>query len=149
MIRLFPFIFILLWSSAFITTKPIVDYSDPFAALGFRFLIVAIGFYFFSLFLKQKVLVHSKNILPSISTGILFHGFYLGGVFYSISLLPPFWQKLSLINPILYIVNCFRFGFIGITDIPIVSSLSILCLFNILLFTINFRLLNRGYGIKS
>ena len=86
MIKFLPLIFILLWSSAFITTKPIVDYSDPFAALSFRFLIVAIGFYFFLLFSKQKVLVHSKNILPSISTGILFHGFYLGGVFYSISI---------------------------------------------------------------
>ena len=86
MIKFLPLIFILLWSSAFITTKPIVDYSDPFAALSFRFLIVAIGFYFFSLYSKQKILVHSKNILPSISTGILFHGFYLGGVFYSISI---------------------------------------------------------------
>ena len=86
MIKFLPLIFILLWSSAFITTKPIVDYSDPFAALSFRFLIVAIGFYFFSLFSKHKILVHSKNILPSISTGVLFHGFYLGGVFYSISI---------------------------------------------------------------
>ena len=86
MIKLFPFIFILLWSSAFITTKPIVDYSDPFAALSFRFLIVAIGFYLFSLFSKQKILVSFKSLLPSISTGILFHGFYLGGVFYSISI---------------------------------------------------------------
>ena len=86
MIKFLPLIFILLWSSAFITTKPIVDFSDPFAALSFRFLIVAIGFYFFSLFSKQKILVHSRNILPSISTGVLFHGFYLGGVFYSISI---------------------------------------------------------------
>ena len=86
MIRLFPFVFILLWSSAFITTKPIVDYSDPFAALSFRFLIVAIGFCFFSLFSKKKILVSIKNILHSISTGVLFHGFYLGGVFYSISI---------------------------------------------------------------
>ena len=86
MIKFLPLIFILLWSSAFITTKPIVDYSDPFAALSFRFLIVAIGFYCFSLFSKNKILVHSKNILPSISTGVLFHGVYLGGVFYSISI---------------------------------------------------------------
>ena len=86
MIKFLPLIFVLLWSSAFITTKPIVDYSDPFAALSFRFLIVAIGFYFFSLFSKQKILVLTKNIFPSISTGILFHGFYLGGVFYSISI---------------------------------------------------------------
>ena len=86
MIKFLPLIFIFLWSSAFITTKPIVDYSDPFAALSFRFFIVAIGFYFFSLFYKKKILVNAKNIFPSISTGILFHGFYLGGVFYSISI---------------------------------------------------------------
>ena len=86
MIKFLPLIFILLWSSAFITTKPIVDYSDPFTALSFRFLIVAIGFYLFSLFLKQKIFVSFKSLLPSISTGILFHGFYLGGVFYSISI---------------------------------------------------------------
>ena len=86
MIKFLPLIFILLWSSAFITTKPIVDYSDPFAALSFRFFIVAVGFYLFSIFSKQKILADLKNILPSISTGILFHGFYLGGVFYSISI---------------------------------------------------------------
>jgi len=85
-IKFLPIIFILLWSSAFITTKPIVDYSDPFAALSFRFFIVAIGFYLFSIFSKQKILTDFKNVLPSISTGILFHGFYLGGVFYSISI---------------------------------------------------------------
>ena len=86
MIKFLPLIFIFLWSSAFITTKPIVDYSDPFAALSFRFFIVAMGFYFFSLFYKKKILADAKNFLPSISTGILFHGFYLGGVFYSISI---------------------------------------------------------------
>jgi len=85
-IKFLPIVFILLWSSAFITTKPIVDYSDPFAALCFRFLIVALGFYFFSLFSQKKILFVTKNILSSISTGILFHGFYLGGVFYSISI---------------------------------------------------------------
>ena len=86
MIKFLPIIFILLWSSAFITTKPIIDFSDPFAALGFRFFLVAIGFYLFSIFSKQKIFDELKNVLPSISTGILFHGFYLGGVFYSISI---------------------------------------------------------------
>jgi len=85
-IKLLPLIFILLWSSAFITTKPIVDYSEPFTALSFRFLIVSIGFCIFSLLSNKKILAVTKNILPSISTGILFHGFYLGGVFYSISI---------------------------------------------------------------
>ena len=85
MIRLFPLIFVLLWSSAFITTKPIVDYSDPFAALAFRFSIVAFGFFLFSFFKQQKILVPKKNAFESIFSGVLFHGFYLGGVFFSIS----------------------------------------------------------------
>ena len=85
MIKLFPLIFIILWSSAFITTKPIVDYSDPFSALAFRFLIVAFGFFLFSIIKKQTILVTRKNLINSILSGILFHGFYLGGVFFSIS----------------------------------------------------------------
>ena len=77
MIRLFPLIFIILWSSAFITTKPIVDYSDPFAALAFRFIIVAFGFFLFSIFKKKKILVPKKNAFESIFSGVLFHGFIL------------------------------------------------------------------------
>tara|TARA_B100001540_G_scaffold146758_1_gene130212 strand:+ start:4447 stop:5340 length:894 start_codon:yes stop_codon:yes gene_type:complete len=85
MFRLFPLIFIVLWSSAFITTKPIVDYSDPFSALAFRFLLVTFGFFLFSIFRKEKILVSKKNFIESIFSGILFHGVYLGGVFFSIS----------------------------------------------------------------
>ena len=89
MVRIFPFIFILLWSSAFITTKPIIDNSDPFSALAFRFFVVAIGFYLFSIYTKHSVVVPKKNLLESIASGVLFHGFYLGGVFYSISIGMP------------------------------------------------------------
>jgi drug/metabolite transporter (DMT)-like permease len=89
MIRIFPFIFILLWSSAFITTKPIIDYSDPVSALAFRFFFVALGFLIFSIYAKQSLVVNKKNALESILSGILFHGFYLGGVFYSISIGMP------------------------------------------------------------
>ena len=85
MIKFLPFIFVILWSSAFITTKPITDYSDPFAALAFRFLIVALGFLIFSIYKKEKIFVKKKFIMESLSTGILFHGIYLGGVFFSIS----------------------------------------------------------------
>ena len=70
MTRFLPIIFILLWSSAFITTKPIVDHSDPFAALSFRFLIVAFGFFLFSLYANIKIISLSNNILPSIATGV-------------------------------------------------------------------------------
>tara|TARA_B100001057_G_scaffold231163_1_gene231382 strand:- start:3174 stop:4022 length:849 start_codon:yes stop_codon:yes gene_type:complete len=85
MVRIFPLIFILLWSSAFITTKPIIDNSDPFSALAFRFSIVAVGFYLFSIYSKQKIIISRKNFIESFLSGVLFHGLYLGGVFFSIS----------------------------------------------------------------
>ena len=89
MTRIFTLIFILLWSSAFITTKPIIDNSDPFSALAFRFFFVALGFYLFSIFKRHSILINKKNLLESVFSGILFHGLYLGGVFYSISIGMP------------------------------------------------------------
>ena len=89
MVKIFPFIFIILWSSAFITTKPIVDNSDPFTALAFRFFFVAIGFYLFCIYTKQSIRINKKNLYESLFSGILFHGFYLGGVFFSISIGMP------------------------------------------------------------
>ena len=84
MLKILPFIFIVLWSSAFVTTKPIINNSDPFSALAFRFLFVAIGFFIFSLYEKKKILIKKKFLVNSLGTGVLFHGFYLGGVFYSV-----------------------------------------------------------------
>ena len=89
MVRIFPILFILLWSSAFITTKPIIDNSDPFAALAFRFFFVAIGFYAFSIYSKNSVFVKRRYLIESTLSGVLFHGFYLGGVFFSISIGMP------------------------------------------------------------
>ena len=89
MIRIFPLLFILLWSSAFITTKPIIDNSDPFAALAFRFFFVAIGFYIFSIYSNHSIFINKRNLIESFLSGVLFHGFYLGGVFYSISIGMP------------------------------------------------------------
>ena len=85
MIKIFPFIFIILWSSAFITTKPIINYSDPFSALAFRFFFVGFGFFLFCIYKKQKILISKKFFLESFFSGVLFHGLYLGGVFFSIS----------------------------------------------------------------
>ena len=82
MVKVFPLLFILLWSSAFITTKPIIDNSDPFAALAFRFLLVAVGFFLFSIYSKHQVIIQKKNLIESFFSGVLFHGFYLGGVFF-------------------------------------------------------------------
>ena len=85
MIRFFPLIFVILWSSAFITTKPITDNSDPFSALAFRFLLVAFGFFVYAVYKKEKIIVKKKFLFEALSTGILFHGIYLGGVFFSVS----------------------------------------------------------------
>ena len=89
MIKIFPLIFIILWSSAFVTTKPIIDNSDPFSALAFRFFVVTLGFFIFSIYTKQKILINQNNLLQSFFSGILFHGVYLGGVFYSVSIGMP------------------------------------------------------------
>ena len=89
MSQFFPLIFVLLWSSAFITTLPIVLNSDPFSALAFRFFFVAVCFFIYSIVKKIKIKVNFSNLFNSFSTGILFHGFYLGGVFYSISIGMP------------------------------------------------------------
>ena len=70
MIKIFPLVFILLWSSAFITTKPIIDNSDPFSALAFRFSIVAIGFFLFSVYSKQKILINKKWISKKLSNDL-------------------------------------------------------------------------------
>ena len=73
---------------------------------------------------------------------------YLGGVFYSISVLPPFWQEVSKLNPVLYMVNVFRFGFLGISDIPLNIAISMLVIFVVALFVINLKLLEKGVGMK-
>ena len=74
---------------------------------------------------------------------------YLGGVFYSISLLPEFWQGVSKANPILYMVNAFRYGILGTSDISIVTAYIMLIAFTAILFTVCLLLMNRGVGIRE
>ena len=74
---------------------------------------------------------------------------YLGGVFYSISMLPEFWQNVSKANPILYMVNAFRYGILGASDISIVHAYAILFGFVVLLFSACVFLMNRGVGIRE
>ncbi len=74
---------------------------------------------------------------------------YLGGVFYSIDLLPHFWQVLSLGNPILYMVNVFRYGFLGISDVNILWSFGIIVVFIIVFLSIILFLFKRGIGLKN
>lgn len=74
---------------------------------------------------------------------------YLGGVFYTISLLPPFWQSVSKANPILYMVNAFRYGILGKSDIDIGHAYVILFVFIVILFTACVQLMRRGIGIRE
>jgi ABC-2 type transport system permease protein len=74
---------------------------------------------------------------------------YLGGVFYSIDLLPPFWAAVSKVNPIVYMVNGFRFGILGISDVGLVETYGMILLFIILLYTWALILMNKGVGIRT
>jgi ABC-2 type transport system permease protein len=74
---------------------------------------------------------------------------YLGGVFYSVTFLPKFWQQVSYLNPVLYLVNVFRYGFLGISDVPVITSLAVLVALVILMWMVCYRLLERGVGIRQ
>ncbi len=74
---------------------------------------------------------------------------YLGGIFYSISMLPDVWQKISLVNPVLYMINGFRYGILGQSDIPLSISFTVIIVFIVALGSLAMMLLNRGFGIKS
>ncbi len=74
---------------------------------------------------------------------------YLGGVFYSISLLPDFWQGVSQFNPILYMVNAFRWGMLGASDVSVGFALAVTFGFIVLLSAICIHLLYKGVGLRS
>jgi ABC-2 type transport system permease protein len=97
----------------------------------------------------NAVFAKSFDDISIIPTFVLTPLTYLGGIFYTISLLPEFWQKVSLVNPILYMVNAFRFGFLGVSDINIGISYLIVCVFIAGLFAFSLYLLNKGHGIRA
>ena len=74
---------------------------------------------------------------------------YLGGVFYTIELLPEFWQKVSYFNPILYMVNAMRFSVLGESDIDIFVGIVVILSFFILLLSTSIFLLKKGFGIRE
>ncbi|MCU7809908.1 MAG: ABC transporter permease [Candidatus Thiodiazotropha sp. (ex Notomyrtea botanica)] len=97
----------------------------------------------------NAVYAQSFDDISIVPTFVLTPLTYLGGVFYSISLLPSFWQNVSLINPVLYMVNAFRFGILGVSDIDLVVALGIILIFIVLLTLFSLSLLSRGVGIKN
>ena len=73
---------------------------------------------------------------------------YLGGIFYSIKMLPEFWQNISLVNPILYMINAFRYGLLGVSDIDLTTAFIIIIAFIVVLYYFSLRLLRLGVGLK-
>jgi ABC-2 type transport system permease protein len=117
----------------FITISMVVLASTVFALAGFI----------------NSIFAKKFDDIAIIPTFVLTPLTYLGGVFYSISLLPEFWQKVSLANPILYMVNAFRYGILGTSDISIGTAYTIVILFVVVLFSVCLALLNRGVGIRE
>ncbi|MBL7249276.1 ABC transporter permease [Alloalcanivorax sp. C16-2] len=74
---------------------------------------------------------------------------YLGGVFYSLDLLPDFWRAVTLINPIVYMVNAFRYGVLGVSDVNVYASLGAILVFVLVFYSLALWLLNRGTGIRG
>jgi ABC-2 type transport system permease protein len=99
--------------------------------------------------LINGVYANSFDDISIVPTFVLTPLTYLGGVFYSINLLPAFWHSVSLVNPILYMVNAFRYGFLGISDISLVTSYTISIGFIVLLYVFSLYLLRTGKGIRT
>ena len=99
--------------------------------------------------LINGVFAKSFDDISIIPTFVLTPLTYLGGIFYSINMLPEFWQQLSLANPILYMVNAFRYGFLGVSDISLAISYTIIIAFIITLYLFSLHLLKKGYGIRT
>jgi ABC-2 type transport system permease protein len=97
----------------------------------------------------NAVYAKSFDDISIVPTFVLIPLTYLGGVFYSIQLLPEFWQQVSLVNPVLYMINTFRYGILGVSDIDVRVALGIILVFILILIGFSLRLLARGVGIKE
>jgi ABC-2 type transport system permease protein len=99
--------------------------------------------------LINGVFAKSFDDISIIPTFVLTPLTYLGGIFYSINMLPDFWKTMSLGNPILYMVNAFRYGFLGVSDIKLATSYIIIVGFIIVLYVFSLYLLRKGHGIRT
>jgi ABC-2 type transport system permease protein len=99
--------------------------------------------------LLNAIFAKTFDDISIIPTFVLTPLTYLGGVFYSISLLPTFWQGVSHFNPVFYMINAFRYGFLGISDVPLSWSFTVIGLFIVTGYITVVLLLKKGAGIRS
>lgn len=122
----------------------------PLFNLGYVVMFAVLTSFVFSLAgMINGIFARKFDDVSIIPTFVITPLTYLGGVFYSISLLPDFWQTLSRANPIIYMVDGFRYGFLGVSDISVLVGLGMLLLFSIILFSINLFLLKNGIGVRT
>ncbi len=122
----------------------------PVHHLALMLLTVILSSFLFSLAgFINGILANSFEDITIIPTFVLTPLTYLGGVFFSINMLTGWWQNIALANPILYIVNAFRFSFLNVTDINVDAAFTIIILFAIALFALCWYLFHKGVGIKS
>ena len=120
------------------------------AHLGVTVLVILLTAAIFALGgLINAVFARSFDDVSIIPTFVLTPLTYLGGVFYSISQLPPFWQQVSQINPILHMVNAFRYGILGVSDLNIGRAIAFMLLTLVILYLWCIHLLSRGRGMRS
>ena len=119
------------------------SYFVVFSVVFLTALLFSLGGLINAIFAKK---FDDISIVP---TFVLTPLIYLGGVFYSIDLLPPFWQAVSRMNPILYMVNAFRYGILGVSDVNVYAAFAIIIAFIVVLYGSALTMLNRGTGIKQ
>ncbi|MGK2959910.1 MAG: ABC transporter permease [Candidatus Malihini olakiniferum] len=99
--------------------------------------------------LLNAVFAKTFDYISLIPTFVLTPLTYLGGVFYSLTLLPPFWQVVSKLNPVVYMISGFRFGFLGIHDVPLAFTMTVLLAFILVFYVFAWWLIQRGRGLRS
>lgn len=99
--------------------------------------------------LLNAVFAKTFDDISLIPTFVLTPLTYLGGVFYSLTLLPPFWQAVSKLNPVVYMISGFRFGFLGIQDVPLAFTMTVLLVFILVFYLLAWWLIERGRGLRS
>jgi ABC-2 type transport system permease protein len=99
--------------------------------------------------LINAIYAKSFDDISIVPTFVLTPLTYLGGVFYSLTLLPGFWQQVAAANPIVYMVNAFRYGFLGVSDVSITVAFAVMLSFIVVLFSIAMHLINKGTGLRS
>jgi ABC-2 type transport system permease protein len=97
----------------------------------------------------NAIFANSFDDISIVPTFVLTPLIYLGGVFYSVELLPPFWKFVSALNPIFYMVNTFRYGILGVSDVDVFCAFIILGVFIVLLYSACIMLLRKGTGLRT